>query len=131
MIYIAIDGDNIGASVERFVILEQREQLAAFATSIKYAVEDIADALRKAGATIIFTGGDSVLAECANASVYPAIRKVLSEDQPMRFSAGVGHSIREAYIALKMAKTSGKGCLVSFDNLDCSEILRLKEAPND
>ncbi len=49
MIYIAIDGDNIGATVERYVILEERDALTKYAETVDNDIDSIAKILRKLG----------------------------------------------------------------------------------
>lgn len=117
MLYIAIDGDNIGASVERYVILEQREALSQYAETVDLEIKRLGEELAELGAIIIFCGGDSVLAEFSAKQEIEPIRQLLAHGADISVSVGSGSTMREAYLALKMAKSSGKGCWVSFDSL--------------
>ena len=116
MLYIAIDGDNIGATVERLIILEQRNELTEYAISIEKAIVSIAERLRFAGANIVFTGGDSVLAYIDKEQT--EILDCLSFESEFAFSVGLGSTMREAYLSLKMAKASGKGCAIRYHQLE-------------
>ena len=121
MLYIAIDGDNIGATVERYVILEERDALTQYAASVDSAIKRLGDELSAIGGLIVFCGGDSVLAEFSEDQEIALIKKLIFRTRNIGISIGSGSTMREAYLALKMAKTSGKGCWVEFETLEQHE----------
>ena len=78
MLYIAIDGDNIGATVERHVILEDGDALSRYAKSVDEEIARLGDDLKELGATIIFCGGDSVLAEFSSNAEVEVIKQLVA-----------------------------------------------------
>jgi hypothetical protein len=73
------------------------------------------------GYTVIFCAADGVVAYNADADtsgaaeVYASIRAIGGEE--LTFSAGVGVSLRDAYVALLSAKSNGKARLCIFSEL--------------
>ena len=79
----------------------------------------IAAYLKSQGFEIIFCAADGVAGatklEFDAGYIYSQIK--LISDGDLSFSAGVGKSLREAYVALLSAKSSGKGKLQSFEGV--------------
>ncbi len=73
------------------------------------------------GFEVIFCAADGVVAykmdanDASVAKIYASIQTVTGSD--LTFSAGVGRSLREAYIALLTAKSNGKARLCTFSEL--------------
>jgi GTP cyclohydrolase III len=117
MPFLAIDGDNIGSRVEKLVIMEQAEKLSLYATEVSQRLQYLGQCFNELGGTLVFIGGDSILVNFARSEI-EKIKSVLIEPHPVRFSAGWGSTMREAYIALKVAKSSGKNCWVDYEHID-------------
>jgi GTP cyclohydrolase III len=120
--YISVDGDNIGSSLENLIILEKSNELRDFSQDIFLFFEAIKKELIHCGAEIIFHGGDSILAKTDDIDSVSIIDKVFSESQNyverrISVSVGLGESMLEAYLALKAAKTSGKCCWIKYPEL--------------
>jgi hypothetical protein len=94
----------------------------AFVTSSKevsVAVGELADSLNKTpGVCVVSTGGDSVLAWVEGAYVDSLSNLLSGLQYPGRFtfSAGIGDSLRESFIALRMAKAAGKRRTVVYSH---------------
>lgn len=90
-------------------------------TLIHERVTRIERLLTSAGFTVIFCAADGVVAhktesdEASVADLYASIRAIGGGD--LTFSAGVGQSLREAYVALLAAKSNGKARICTFSEL--------------
>lgn len=107
--YYAVDGDNIGRRLEHFIITNDEIGVAKFSSEVDAALLLVAHHLGTKGATVIFAGGDNLLAK-TNSWIDPA-------DMPMRhgrltFSLGIGRSPVTAMLALKRAKIEAPGSYV-------------------
>ncbi|ESY29536.1 mCpol domain-containing protein [Mesorhizobium sp. C386A] len=120
MTYITIDGDDIGRQITAMYLRNDPISLSAFATMVQGKAEAIASMLRAQGFTVIFCAADGVVGQTENplssgSDMYQLIQSIGGSD--LTFSAGVGSSLREAYIALLAAKSNGKARLVTFREL--------------
>jgi hypothetical protein len=80
----------------------------------------IAEFLKGCGFVIVFRAADGVAGYCESDDVdenfiYSKIKVIA--DNEMTFSAGIGRDLRESYIALLSAKSSGKARLHNFESL--------------
>lgn len=82
--------------------------------------------LTDVGYNVIFCAADGVVAykedtdATSAAALYTSIAAISGTD--FTFSAGVGHSLREAYVALLAAKSNGKAHVCIFSDMTCSEL---------
>ncbi len=118
--YLAVDGDDVGHRLEYLMLLNEREAITKFSKTFQSAMVWLENKLvHDFGATIIFSGGDNLLA-CLNALPAEAIevlRTEFAERANSTLSVGLGENTRQAYFALKLAKTSGKNCIRQFKEL--------------
>jgi GTP cyclohydrolase III len=122
--FIAIDGDDVGSEIERMIVLCQSEALTSFWKNVTLTIVHLEKRLLSQGAKILLCGGDSILAELQGTLAPKAMYELFSDTSPLSFSVGTGHTMLEAYIALKTAKASGKRCWIDYSDL--SSILRLQ-----
>lgn len=118
-IYLAIDGDDVGHRLEYLMLVNEREALTEFSRIFQAAMDWLENTLTTDyGATIIFSGGDNLLASLYANNLSPEILETLRADFANRarstLSMGLGENLRQAYFALKLAKTSGKNCIRKF-----------------
>ncbi len=111
--YIAIDGDDVGSKLEFFILMNHLEQLKSFSESFAETFRWLEDRLREnLNAKIIFSGGDNLLADAEdNNELVNKLERFKSDflrQSGCSLSIGLGASTREAYLALKLAKVSGK-----------------------
>lgn len=103
--YYAIDGDDIGARLEKHALLNEIQEIQNLSNSIYQYLDEIRNYLEDNSATIVFCGGDSLLAiseELINISIDNLVFEEIS------FSVGIGSSCCNATLALKKAKGLGK-----------------------
>jgi hypothetical protein len=121
--YIAVDGDDVGRSIERLVLTNDCQGLSAFAAKYRSAVHWLTSVLIDSfQGNALLSDGDSVLIE-AHAPAFSAHRlTALSEEfaklSGHTLSIGIGDTMREAYLALKLAKLSGKNQVRSYTELN-------------
>ena len=73
--YIGIDGDDIGAKIERCFLEDDEKGISFLSCAVQQAVSEISEAIQCLGFKIIFSTGDSILARGRNIS--PEAIKVL------------------------------------------------------
>jgi hypothetical protein len=115
MIFIACDGDNIGSVLERAIIENNETALFQYSNEVSQAVKSLETWFTEAGGQVVFSGGDNILIRIAR-----SYSQVLANLPPfrsggIRFSVGIGGSPREAWTALKYAKTN-KPAVVTYCN---------------
>ena len=120
LIYISIDGDDIGRKITSCYLSNDRNGLAELSQSLKISTKAISIKLQEYGFDIIFCAADGVVAstelDIDLKWLFSEIRRSFPEG--MTFSAGCGINLREAYIALTSAKSNGKNCLHEYSALD-------------
>jgi len=123
MVYIALDGDDIGSKIELHIILKQDDKLAELSQDFKKALTILTNDIEQLGGNIIFSGGDSILARFDKPPSIDQIKSCLPDQEKFSFSIGCGKDMLEANIALKMAKSDGKSRWVEFSKLNKPEPL--------
>ncbi|MGP4109729.1 mCpol domain-containing protein [Streptomyces sp. 4N509B] len=116
--FLALDGDNIGRRLEFHIVSDDIDGLEKFTSSFIRATDNLIQLVsRYPNIDFLLKGGDSLLI----ALEYEQISDVVScVEQATRgtgftFSGGYGPSLREAYLALKIAKASGKNMIIPLD----------------
>ncbi len=117
MKYIGIDGDNIGSKIELYFLENNEESIQIFSGIVEKTVQLVALQLKELGMTIIFSGGDSILCRSDTIDI-EKLRSIITVEakNEIRFSVGIGETMKQAYIALKYAKTSGKDRIVILED---------------
>ncbi|WP_277593801.1 mCpol domain-containing protein [Pseudomonas chlororaphis] len=116
---ISIDGDDVGRRITACYLNNDSEGLAKLSFAMKISVESISDYLSKIGFSVVFCAADGVFAE---ANIDVDFEKVFCEVSKLApvgvtFSAGVGGTPRESYIALMSAKSNGKNCVHKYSEV--------------
>lgn len=120
MKYITIDGDDIGQKITSCYLRNDLIALSEINTLVQTKTHLIADFLRSQDFIVIFCAADGVAAysNVSNANddfIFSSISRIAGVE--LTFSAGIGASLRESYIALISAKSNGKACLQNFESL--------------
>lgn len=116
--FLAIDGDDIGRAVERLIVLATADEVAAFSQAVDAALDDITQRIEERGALVILRGGDSLLAEMPEIRPEEIEQLLAGASGTLTFSAGTGGTMRNAFLALKLAKASGKRRCVEWSHAD-------------
>lgn len=117
--YISIDGDDIGMKITSCYLNNDEAQLGSLSEGIEGSTLKVAALLEQNGFFIIFRAADGVVArtmtDCNFEELF--VRINLCAATGITFSAGVGSSLREAYIALLNSKSNGKNQISDFGAL--------------
>ena len=120
MIFIIIDGDDIGRKITSCYISNDETRLAKISIDMSSAVAAISQLLQEVGFRVIFCAADGVVGVNSNrvdvGRLFNRIRSIAPED--VTFSAGTGESLRQAYLALTHAKCSGKNMHIDYECLN-------------
>jgi len=103
--YYAIDGDDIGKSLEKSILENNIQAIEILSLNVKEALSKIETFLSSQGGKTIFCAGDSILSYSQNLIKVPP---ELLFYKNLSFSAGIGDSPSLALLALKKAKGLGK-----------------------
>lgn len=122
-VYISVDGDDVGRRLEYFILLNQLEELREFSHIYEQRMQWLLDnIITQLDANIIFAAADSVLAYCySRQDIFEKLQEIhahfFTDQVGITISVGVGSTPREAYLALKLAKLSGKNSVKRFEDL--------------
>lgn len=111
------DGDDIGNVIEFYLLKNDISSVSKFSCSVKLALEEIAkEAQEQMKASITYVAGDDVCFLVS--SKYDVLKYLTSyadrflENTGKTISFGVAKSPMEAFVCLRKAKVSGKGCII-------------------
>jgi len=123
-IFLAIDGDKVGAKLEVLLITEKLDQATLFSLKVTSAIGKMVELIEQQQGIIIFAGGDNIMAKfdelgdldtIVNELGY-SLNQIFFEVTGCTTSIGIGHRPRDAFLALKLAKGSDKSKLVDLRN---------------
>lgn len=119
MKYISIDGDDIGRKITSCYLSNDEGKLNLISQQIEESTLKIATLLELNGFYVIFRAADGVVARTNIDCNFEELFLMISScpTHGITFSAGVGSSLREAYIALINSKSNGKNQLSNFSAL--------------
>ena len=104
--FYAFDGDSVGRKLEYLVMSNDEIMIIKYSELISKAVNGLVESLKSSGCSIIFYGGDSVLAKSESIIDFDKIPRKYDN---ITFSLGVGNSPLMAMLALKKAKAINPG----------------------
>jgi hypothetical protein len=113
--YLGVDGDNIGALLEKRLLEDDEGGVRILSKEVDTAIIEMAQAFREVGMEIIFSSGDSLLCKGEVLDLDKLIKTIKLKSFKFRFSAGVSDTLRNTYLALKYAKVSGKNRIVLYE----------------
>jgi GTP cyclohydrolase III len=103
--YYLFDGDLVGQRIDELLLTSSDQEVGAFSRSLDQLVRELARALESSRCTVVYAGGDSILA-----------RGILSDHEVQHFqdwfysqagvtiSVGIGDTKAACILALKLAK---------------------------
>jgi len=114
--YITIDGDDVGRKITANYLKNDVVGLVKLSHELETTTHRIAGLLRENGFDVIFCAADGVAASCGHEpdflEIFSKIQKISPDS--INFSAGVGGSLKDAYVALLDAKSNGKNRLCNY-----------------
>ncbi|MBB0243674.1 mCpol domain-containing protein [Streptomyces alkaliphilus] len=118
--FLALDGDDIGRRLEFYMVSEDTAGLESFSNAFGEVVESLKFVVSESPSVdVILQGGDSFLLSAPLEDltrIISGVKGVVAETS-FTFSGGYGPSMKEAYLALKIAKSSGKNRFNRFEGL--------------
>lgn len=118
-IYVAIDGNEIGKIIEKYLFCENLEELSKFSTTMNDCIIKIGLFIEKNKGILIMSGGDNILAGLPE-DAFPSLKKYISKcSQNTNFSFSIGISTYPlgSYFALKYAKANHLYCVKFADGI--------------
>lgn len=116
-IYVSLDGNRIGTKVESYLIANDREGLIRFSQRVEQARQGVEEQLRKSGATILFSSGDSVLAATELPFTVENGKQLAQRFADLSScvaAVGIAHTLREVYLAIKLAKAADAAQVIDY-----------------
>jgi GTP cyclohydrolase III len=110
--YAYFDGDDVGAHIELCLLEDDATGAALVSTRVNQAIAWLQSHLQQRfGASVIFAGGDEVLAQLQTRPTLTQLESVRTEfesQSSLSISCGLGTSLHEASLQLRLAKLRGK-----------------------
>jgi minimal CRISPR polymerase domain len=115
--FYGLDGDNIEKFMEAYLIKEEINALSNFSLQVTSALEEIRQKVASGGGQVLYCAGDNI-----------TFRGLFSDDwceevinlfrirTGCTASMGIGDTALEFYLALKLAKSVGGGCVVRYQS---------------
>lgn len=114
--YIYIDGDNIGLKIELNFMENNEVGLIDINNKVKNSVTAITEYLLGLDQEIIFSGADGIICKGKDIDIAKLLNRVRSISAEITFSFGIGKNLKDAYIALRYAKSAGKNTAARLEN---------------
>lgn len=108
MQYVYIDGDDIGLKIEKSFMTNNEAELRVVNIEVDKAVSTISNQLKDIGFDIIFCGADGIIGKKDMIDIKKLHLSISQLPFSIRFSVGIGNTLREAFLALRYAKSNGK-----------------------
>ena len=113
MKYLFFDGDNVGITIERFLMSGDLESAKKLSNGINHSILLITEYLKSLhNVEIILIGGDDILIKVNLVSeegeIVNKITDIFKKNTELTMSCGIGNDIKESIFNLHIAKLFGK-----------------------
>lgn len=116
MMYAYIDGDDIGLRIENSFMNNDEIRLKGINSEVKTIVDKITTYLEENNYTIIFSGADGIICKNEKIDVKQILNFIRDNSKEISFSIGLGNNLRDSFLALRYAKSSGKDIAAILDS---------------
>lgn len=116
MQYVYIDGDDIGLKIEKSFMTNNEAELRVVNMEVDRAVSTISNQLKDRGFDIIFCGADGIICKKDKIDIEVLQSYISDLTFSIRFSVGIGNTLREAFLALRYAKSNGKNGIAILED---------------
>lgn len=116
MKYLYIDGDNIGLKIEQSFLNNNEAELNKTNLKVITAISDISAHLKKISHQIIFAGADGIITKGNEIDIITLLNFTRDLNTDLTFSIGIGNNLKNCYVALRYAKSSGKNIAVDYSD---------------
>ncbi|BCB85856.1 mCpol domain-containing protein [Phytohabitans suffuscus] len=117
--FLALDGDDIGRRLELHMVMEDADGLRAFASDFARVLDQLLHYIDvNPLIDMLLHGGDSLLLTMPESEIQNVSNFLHTsvEGTGFTFSGGYNNTMRGAYLALKLAKATGKNKIVSLES---------------
>lgn len=122
MIYVALDGDDIGDSIRRYFLENDEKNIAKKSKEVVAVTKRIRNYLKDLNFKIIFCAGDDILSKGESIDINEFSNFLMQTRDTCTFSVGIGNTLERTYVALRYAKSIGKNKIVKYNGKDRLEI---------
>lgn len=106
--YIGLDGDSIGRIIESFLISGEETKVVKFSQSISVVLDEIKTRVLELNGRVLFCSGDSILFYGKfDKSFCNSLLTSFKTKTNCSASIGIGKTLPEVYLGLKLAKSRG------------------------
>ena len=116
MLYVAVDGDNIGQLLTQKIYgADNDREVVRFSTLVTDTFVQVNQWVIQNQGEVLFCAGDSILFRISESLVDTVSLRLKSGH--FSVSVGIGRTMKEAHWALNVAKSLGKARVVHFDEI--------------
>ncbi|OAN45438.1 hypothetical protein A6A03_14765 [Chloroflexus islandicus] len=116
MIYVSVDGDDIGRLLtQKIYQANNDDEVRAFSELVTTTFQAVAAWVIQNQGEVLFCTGDSIFFKISEHLVDNALRHF--ELDHFTISVGIGETRKEAHWALNIAKSLGKARIVNFNEV--------------
>ena len=115
MVYVAVDGDNIGQLLTQRIYTNNDREVIQFSALVTDTFTTVAKWVIQNKGEVLFCTGDSILFKISETLLDSALHHIKPEH--FNVSVGVGRTLKESHWALNVAKSLGKARVVHFDEI--------------
>lgn len=127
MMYVSVDGDDIGKKLTRIIYSGTEDEITEFSKYVADFFIDIQETVIEFGGKVIFCAGDSI-AYCIDGEKELQYTFEKMKNDRFDVSVGCGNTLQQAHWALNIAKSLGKNQVQYFSDL--IEILTMDNSKN-
>jgi len=122
LIYVALDGDDIGNDIRRYFLENDEENIAKKSKEVVVVTERIRNYLTDLNFEIVFCAGDDILSKGETIDIKEFSNFLVQIEDTCTFSVGIGNTLERTYVALRYAKSIGKNKIVKYNGRDRLEV---------
>ena len=108
MIYVYIDGDDIGLEIEKSFMENDEASLKQINEDMNSIAKKMSSYFIDAGFSVLFLGADGIICKGDSINIKELSSYIKEISSKFTFSIGVGNNLRDAFLALRYAKSIGK-----------------------
>jgi hypothetical protein len=118
MLYIYIDGDDIGLEIEKCFMENDEASLKQINEEMNSLAKKMSSYFIDIGFSVLFLGADGIICKGESINIKKLSSFIRKISNRFTFSIGAGNNLRDAFLALRYAKSIGKNVnVLLIDNV--------------
>jgi hypothetical protein len=115
--YYGLDGDRIKSEIEKYLINGDVNAVSHFSKQLTSTLAEIEKKVINKGGDVKYCSGDNIFfsADFSPSDCEELLNLFLSQTG-LTASIGIGNTSTEVYLALRLAKSTGGGKIISYQN---------------